>query len=287
MGTICFQDLHVVLRRMTVLLLLAMGGLVTVAATPTVAQTAATDPAEDDGRAPPPRSVIRFLTDNDYPPYHYRDEDNVLTGFNVSVARAICLELDVSCEIEAREWSDLLPAVNQGEADAVIASIAKTPDTLARVDFSRPYHFTPGRFAVRRNTPAFELTPAGLAARRVGVIAGTAHEAYVRTYFPDADVQTYGDAADVRTALRLGRLDALFDDAANMALWMNGTDARGCCVFRGEAYYEPLFFGDGVAIAVRKGNRDLLTALNEGINKIRRNGRLEEIFLQFFPIKIY
>jgi len=255
-----------------------------------IAQTtsgAAGDASTDTDTQAPKRSVIRFLTDSDYPPYNYFDEDHVLTGFNVSVARAICLELDVTCEIRTRDWSELLPALAHGEADAVIASIAKTPRTLERASFSIPYHYTPGRFVVRRTEEEFEITRDSISKRPVGVVAGTTHEAFVRTYFPDADVQTFSSPLDARTALRLGRVSLLFGDAANLALWMNGTNARGCCSFRGEAFSEPLFFGDGVSIAVRKGNVELTNALNEGIARIRKSRRLEEIFLQFFPVKIY
>ncbi len=241
----------------------------------------------EDAIAQPKRTVLRFLTDSDYPPYHYFDEDQVLTGFNVSVARAICLELDVTCEIEPRDWTDLLPALDRGEADAVIASIAKTPDTLERASFSIPYHYTPARFAVDRNTEKFGMTPADLATRRIAVVAGTAHEAFLRTYYPDADIQTFVNAADAFAALRLKRSDLLFGDAVSLAIWMNGTNARGCCIFRGEAYNEPLFFGDGVSIAVRKGNQEIVDVLNDGISKIRKSRRLEEIFLQYFPIRVY
>ena len=237
--------------------------------------------------APPKRTVLRFLTDSDYPPYNYFDEDQVLTGFNVSVARAICLELDVTCEISTRSWADLLPALDRGEADAVIASIAKSPDTLRRASFSIPYHYTPARFAVRREAETFAMTPADLAGRKIAVVAGTAHEAFLRTYFPDAETQTFATAADALGALRLKRSELLFGDAASLALWMNGTNARGCCIFRGEAYNEPLFFGDGVAIAARKGKHEIVDALNEGIRKIRKSRRLEEIFLQYFPIRVY
>lgn len=241
----------------------------------------------EDAIAPPKRTVLRFLTDSDYPPYNYFDEDQVLTGFNVSVARAICLELDVTCQIEPRGWADLVPGLDRGEADAVIASIAKTPDTLERASFSIPYHYTPARFAVRRETEEFEMTPTDLGRRRIAVVAGTAHEAFLRTYYPDAEIQTFVNGSDAFAALRLKRADLLFGDAATLALWMNGTNARGCCIFRGEAFHEPLFFGDGVSIAVRKGNQEIVDALNDGIRKIRKSRRLEEIFLQFFPIRVY
>ena len=56
--------------------------------------------------APTRRVVIRFLTDSDFPPFNFYDEDGVLVGFNVDLARAICLELGTSCDIKARPWED-------------------------------------------------------------------------------------------------------------------------------------------------------------------------------------
>ncbi|MEL7543625.1 MAG: transporter substrate-binding domain-containing protein [Pseudomonadota bacterium] len=240
-----------------------------------------------DAIAPPRRTVLRFVTEGDYPPYNYFDEDRVLTGFNVSVARAICLELDVTCEIEPRDWDALVPAVNQRAADAIVASIAKTPQTLEQLDFSHSYHFTPARFVARRNSTAFEVTTESMVGRSVAVVGGTAHEAFLRTYFPDARIVTFAKPLEAHTALRQDRTDLLFGDAATLAIWMNGTNARGCCVFRGEAYAEPLFFGDGISVAVRKGDRETLDEINKALGAIRSSRRLEEIFLQFFPVKIY
>jgi polar amino acid transport system substrate-binding protein len=54
---------------------------------------------------------LRFVTDTDYPPFQYYDEVGVLTGFNVDLAKAICEVLNVQCEIEATNWSDLIPSL--------------------------------------------------------------------------------------------------------------------------------------------------------------------------------
>src|SRR5437764_12127623 len=100
------------------------------------AQGVAPPPATESGdREQIPRRVaIRFLTDSDYPPFNYYDEDNVLTGFNVDVARAVCLELAAACDIQVRPWPELLPALRRGEADAVIASHAVSAAALKLVD---------------------------------------------------------------------------------------------------------------------------------------------------------
>ena len=62
------------------------------------------------------RSLIRFVTESDYPPFNYLDEDGTLTGFNVDVARALCLELSAACDVQVRPWADLLPAMRRGDS---------------------------------------------------------------------------------------------------------------------------------------------------------------------------
>lgn len=244
------------------------------------------EPNEQANRAY--RSLIRFITESDYPPFNYLDEDGTLTGFNVDMARAICVELDVTCDIRARVWNEHVPALKRGETDAVIASMAISPRALADVDFTDRYYFTPGRFAVRKGTFAnLEVTPIGLESRRVGVIRGTAHEAYIKAFFRDCIIDTFESAETARDALKDGKVEVLFDDAISLSLWMNGTDAKGCCEFRGGAFNEPVYFGDGVGIAIRKGDRELKRLLDAAIKRVRESGRQEEIFVKYFPLKAY
>src|SRR5271167_3528498 len=123
--------------------------------------------------------AIRFLTTDDYPPMNFALPDGSLTGFNVEIARAICKELDIGCTIQARRWDMLIDALTSGKGDAVIASIAPSNNLRAQIDFSQPYYKTPARFIVRKEAASFPATPAGLMGRTVGVVAGTAHQAYL------------------------------------------------------------------------------------------------------------
>jgi polar amino acid transport system substrate-binding protein len=68
------------------------------------------------------RVVVRFVTESDYPPFNFYDEDGILAGFNVDVARAICQELDTACDIKVKPWDELFLALQRGEADAAISS---------------------------------------------------------------------------------------------------------------------------------------------------------------------
>ena len=235
----------------------------------------------------PRRVVVRFLTDSDFPPFNFYDEDGVLVGFNVDLARAICLELNTSCDIKARPWDELFAGLKNGEADAVIASHKVTADALNQVAFTERYFHTPGRFAGRKDSPAVEITPTGLDGKRIAVARGTAHEAYLRAFFRDSSLAVYENVDLAREALQAGKADFLFDDGISLAFWLNGTLSRQCCEMRGGPFLEPRFFGDGIAIAVPKDDTDIRVLLNKALDRVRASGRFEELVQRYFPVRIY
>src|SRR5215471_10353731 len=71
-------------------------------------------------------SIIRFLTETDYPPFNYAGPDGVPIGFNVDLARLVCEELKVPCTVQMRRFDTLIDALNSNNGDAIIASIAAT-----------------------------------------------------------------------------------------------------------------------------------------------------------------
>ena len=157
-----------------------------------------------DGQPLQKRVAIRFLTDSDYPPFNYFDEDNVLTGFNVDVARAICLEISAACDIQVRGWAELMPALRRGEADAVIASHAVTATALKAVDFTDRYYHPAARFAGKRGSARLDVTPEGLEGKKIAVAKGTAHEAYLRAFFRDSAIRAFETSELARDALMTG-----------------------------------------------------------------------------------
>jgi polar amino acid transport system substrate-binding protein len=233
------------------------------------------------------RVAIRFLTDSDYPPFNYFDEDNVLTGFNVDVARAICLELAAACDIQVRGWSELMPALRRGEADAVIASHAITATALKAVDFTDRYYHPAARFAGKRGGARLDVTPEGLEGKKIAVAKGTAHEAYARAFFRDSSIRAFETPELARDALITGSVDLLFDDGISLVFWLNGTASRACCEFKGGPFGEPKYFGDGVGIAVNREDGQLRMQINGALKKLRESGRFEELLLRYFPLRAF
>jgi polar amino acid transport system substrate-binding protein len=231
--------------------------------------------------------AIRFLTSDDYPPLNFALNDGTLTGFNVEIARAVCEELEIGCTIQARRFDTLIDSLVTGKGDAVVASIAATPATRSRIDFSKPYYQTPARFVVRKGAPPLNLTEAGLKGRTVGVVGGSAHEAYVKTFFSGAKTKPYPDVSALETALRAGEIDIAFADGLTMSVWLNGELSADCCRFAGGPYCESLYFGEGVGIAVRTDDNDLRKALNWALARLFSKGIYSEIYLKYFPIGFY
>ena len=235
----------------------------------------------------PRRVAVRFLTEGDFPPFNYFDDEGVLTGLNVDLARALCLELAAACDIKVRPWDDLFSGLKKSEADAVIAAHALTAQSLATVDFTDRYFFTPGRFAVRTASDLAEISPEGLDGRTIGVAKGTSHEAFLKAFFRDSRIQSFESPDQAREALENQKVDALFDDGISLAFWLNGSLSRKCCEFKGGPYFEPKYFGEGIAIAVPKNDPQIKFLLNGALERVRLSGRFQEIVDRYFPLKVY
>jgi polar amino acid transport system substrate-binding protein len=229
-------------------------------------------------------TLIRFMTEVDYPPFDFAGPDGNPAGFNVDLARAICDELKIACTMQMRRFDTLLDSLNDNRGDAAIASIAVTPATRERADFSEPYYRPVARFAVRKQGPVGDITPEQLDGKSIAVVAGTAHEQYAKTLFTEASIKSYPTAAAARDALRGGEVDLVFSDGFALASWLNGSDSGGCCAFAGGPYVESRFFGEGVGIAVKHGNDTLRQAFNWALFRIWEKGQFTELWLKYFPI---
>src|SRR6201997_2341158 len=229
-------------------------------------------------------SVIRFLTETDYPPFNFTGADGNPAGFNVDLARALCEEIKVTCTIQMRRFETLLDAIASNRGDAIIASMAVTPQLRARVDFTDPYYRVPARFVSRRDAVLPEVRPEYLEGKKVGAIAGSAHEAYLKAMFTDAEVHSYPNDDALRLALRRGEVDFIFGDAISLAFWINGTDSGDCCAFSGGPFVESRYFGEGIGIAARKGNDLLRPALNWALFRVWEKGRYSDLWLRYFSV---
>lgn len=232
---------------------------------------------------------LRFLTTTDFPPFNFLDSAGKLSGFHVDLARAICAELGIAekCQIQALPWGELDEALQKGEGEAIIAGIAATPETRTKYAFSRSYLQFPARFIMPKAKAFAEPILDKLRSKRVGVIAGSAHEKMLREYFGTVQVVPFDAPEALYGDLKSGKIDAAFGDGMRFAFWLGGTDASGCCRFAGGPYLAPEYLGSGMAIATRAGDPALAAAMDYALQEISVKGTFAEFYLRYFPVSFF
>ncbi|TIW28574.1 MAG: transporter substrate-binding domain-containing protein [Mesorhizobium sp.] len=210
---------------------------------------------------------LRFLTTTDFPPFNFLDGGGRLSGFHVDLARAICAELGIAekCQIQALPWGELDEALQKGEGEAIIAGIAATAETRSKYAFSRSYLQFPARFIMPKAKAFTEPILDKLRSKRVGVVAGSAHEKMLRDYFGTVQVVPFDTPETLYGDLKAGKIDAA----------------------AGGPYLAPEYLGSGMAIATRAGDPALAAAMDYALQEISVKGTFAEFYLRYFPVSFF
>lgn len=232
---------------------------------------------------------LRILTSIDFPPFNFADQTGRLSGFNIDLAREICAELEIQakCQIQALPFAELETALENGSGEAVMAGVAIDADRRARFAFSRPYLTIPARFARANSRPIDGEGPDALVGRPVGVVGGTSHALMLTSFFPKLTPTTFETHDAMLTALKAGDVDAVFSDGLRLPFWVAGAAAENCCTLFGGPYLSEEFLGEGLAVMLPAENALLAAAFDHALVVLSRNGRLQDIYLRYFPYGLY
>ena len=230
--------------------------------------------------------VIRFLTDDEYPPLHFADADGALTGFSVDLAKAACEKLALTCTIQARRFDTLADSLAEGRGDVLAAAIPLTPALRKRFAATAIYHRTPARFVGLSQSAVAELTPDLLKGKRIGVVGGTAHEAFLIRYMPEAGRRVSTDLNAALLALRDREVDYVFGDGLALAIWLGGRAGSGHA-FAGQPYLESRYFGEGIGFILRPEDVVLKRALDYAMQLLWDDGTYARLYLRYFPVSLY
>lgn len=220
-----------------------------------------------------------------YPPFASLDSSGNWVGWEIDVINAVCAAAELDCVITPVAWDGIIPSLTGQQIDAIMASMSITEERLKTIDFSDPYYNTPAVIVADKSMD-IEATPESLASKVVGVQASTIHQAYAQEYFKDSELKVYQTQDEANQDLFAGRIDATQADSIAMADFVN-SDAGACCEIKGAVADDPAILGRGVGAGVRKGDDDLLAALNKGIAAILADGTHEKITSNYFSASIY
>jgi polar amino acid transport system substrate-binding protein len=214
-------------------------------------------------------------TSADYPPYESVDEQGNYVGFDMDLIREIGSRIGQQVEIKDMPFDSLIAAVQEGKVDAVIAAMQKSAARQEKVDFSEGYHTQVDAFLVNGDSTISLTKPQDAAGLKIGVQTGTLQEQWaVDNLVPlgtqEDQIFRYERVDQGALDVKNGRIDVLFinaDPAAALA------EQEGLKV--------ALVTSDTVAapqaIAVQKGNTELLTKINEALAAMQQDGTVDQL----------
>ncbi|MDE1149203.1 MAG: transporter substrate-binding domain-containing protein [Azospirillaceae bacterium] len=257
-------------------------------------------PTMTDRGVPDP---LRVATEGAYPPFNVAEPDGTLKGFEIDLAKDLCHRLGVRCEITAQAWDGIIPGLQAGKYDVILAGMSATEERRQAVDFTIPYAVTAAYFVAPKDSPltkvdyglqrldlsnmdeasttALDKLKAALKGKTVGVQVATIHANFLDTYLADTvTIRRYDTQQNLALDLATGRIDAGLADMTGWQPFLEGTDGQNSAVF-GPGIAGGLF-GPGIAVALAKGDGRLLDALNGAITAAKEDGSLKKMAEQWF-----
>ena len=219
--------------------------------------------------------VINVGLEGTYPPFSFVDENGKLAGFEVEFSEALAKELGVKVKLQPTKWDGILAALESKRLDAVINQVTISEERKKKYDFSVPYTVS-GIQALTKKADADTIKTADdLAGKKVGVGLGTNYEQWLKENQPKAIIKTYDDDPTKYQDLRVGRIDAILVDRL-AALELVGKTKDTLAVAGAP------FSRQDAGIALRKGEPELLAAINKAIEKLRADGTLKKLSEKYF-----
>nr|WP_314264628.1 arginine ABC transporter substrate-binding protein [uncultured Moellerella sp.] len=224
------------------------------------------------------KETIRFATEATYAPFEMFDANNQIVGFDVDLANAMCAKLNATCTFTHQGFDSLIPSLKFRRFDALMAGIDITPARQEQVDFTDTYYANSAEFISVKN----KITQAEqLKGKKIGVQNGTTHQKYIMEKLKDMTTVPYDNYQNAILDLQSGRIDAVFGDTAVADEWLKAKGNENLVVV-GEKVTDPEYFGIGLGIAVRKGNKDLLDKLNKAMSEVKADGTYDVIYKKWF-----
>ncbi|GAB3188804.1 ABC transporter substrate-binding protein [Hydrogenophaga aquatica] len=230
---------------------------------------------------------LKVAIDPTYEPFTYKTADGKPTGFDVDIAEALCAQIKRKCVFVEQVWDSMIPGLQARKYDVIISSMSITDERKRVVDFTNKYYATPSSVVVKAGT-AYS-GPASLKGKKIGVLKGSTQEKYAMGELKPAGVTVvpYEAQDQVYLDIKSGRLDGTVADKVEVTGGFLRKDEGKGYGFVGPDLYDKKYFGDGIGVALRKGQNDLKNQLNQAITTIRADGTYDKIAKKYFDFDVY
>jgi octopine/nopaline transport system substrate-binding protein len=230
--------------------------------------------------------------------------DGTLAGFEIDMAKDLCIRMKVECKIVAQDWDGIIPGLNAGKYDAIIAGMSITPKRAEVIAFSVPYTSSPATFEVPKSMADLPLTGervnlgnkeatdaaiaklvAALKGKVVGAQVSTIQADFLKAYLtPFVEIRTYPTNEEQDLDLQAGRIDMAF--ASSSYLVSTLAKPGGDKVKMSGPLITGGMMGAGAGVGLRKSDTDLKALFDAAIKASIADGTMSRLSLQWFKLDI-
>jgi diguanylate cyclase (GGDEF)-like protein/PAS domain S-box-containing protein len=218
---------------------------------------------------------LRVVGNADNPPLAFLSEEGFPSGYDVDVITLLAQVAGLSISLDLLPRAEAQRRFQEGSAELLLGRNI-TPDREALFDFTPP-HFE--NHLVIFASPSFSFEGLeDLFGRRVGVTQNTLEEELMRERHPAAQLWTFRSQPQAMEALLQGQVDAVLGSAAVGRWWILEKNAFSKIAMVGNPLHRTPY-----AMALQKGNEELLQRLSSGLMHLQKRGdlqRLREIWLE-------
>ncbi len=216
---------------------------------------------------------LHMSTNAEFPPYEMLDDAGNPIGIDVEVAQAIANKLGLELVVDDMGFDAALLAVQNGQSDIAMAGITVSEDRLAKMDFTDSYATGVQVVIVKEGS---DVTMDNLGEKMIGTQMGTTGYIYASDTpdnggYGEDHVIGYETGAVAVQALVNGQVDAVIIDNLPAQSYVEANAAAGLTILEGT------WVEEDYAIALQKGNTELMAAVNGALNELKADGTFQGI----------
>ena len=212
---------------------------------------------------------LTLATNAEFPPYEYHDGDKIV-GIDMDIADAIAKKLGLEVQIEDIAFDSVILEVTSGKADIGLAGISATDERKQSVDFSDTDTTSKQLIIVKDDSPI--KGSKDLEGKTVGVQTGTTGD-ILASDIKDVKPERYDKGMDAVQALSQGKVDAVIIDSEVAKKFVEETS--------GLKVLDEAFADENYAIAIKKGNKELLDSVNKALSELKSDGTIDSIIAKY------
>lgn len=214
-------------------------------------------------------------TNAGYYPFEMFDKDGKMIGYDVDVAQAIADKMGAKLEVKQLGFETLIPSLNAGKVDLVLAGMTITDERKKTVEFADSYYTTGQAVMVGKDSTAKEIKDIDKKGNKVAVQIGTTGAIVAAKEIKNATVQEFEDFPTAAMAAQQGKVAAVVYDEP--AIQIYELQNKGKVV-----KLDGLLAADDLGIAVKKGDTETVDFINEYLKEFKGSKEEKELQKKWF-----